>query len=233
MKNLIALSKFDEQLVEIDRKKKVIPGKIEQIKIKLQKGKSAFQLLEDNMLMNDTKKQKIDEEIKEFSVKVQAAKTKLYDIKTNEAYKMALKEIDNFEHEVKIREEEALKIMEYAEKNRPELETMKSTFKPEEEVLIKEEQLLVRELEELQEQAKKIIEERNKNIPQVDSRLYLQYEQIRKAKNGLGLILVNYPNCSGCNLGIRPQLYNELIKGDVKRCQNCGRLLYYIAPEAN
>ena len=39
--------------------------------------------------------------------------------------------------------------------------------------------------------------------------------------------------CTVCNIGLRPQFYQDLKKGDsILSCENCQRILYYNPPQA-
>jgi predicted nucleic acid-binding Zn-ribbon protein len=231
--NLINISRLDLKTVEIERKIRHIPFKLEEIKQKLNKGRSSFQVLVAESETNEARRKVLQEEINEFTEKAEGSKAKLYEIKTNEAYKMALKEIDNWTHEKTTREEEIIKIMENLEKNKPEIDRLKERFQPEEEILLKEEKEITDQLNVFKEEQNKINDERKTYIDGIDKRVFSQYERIRKAKKGIALVEVHSANCTGCNLTIRPQVFNQLMKGDVQKCCHCGRMMFYHAKENN
>ena len=230
--DLIEISKLDLKTVELLRKRNQITPQIIEVNRKLKEMRSSCQALLDEIDTCEKKKKVYEEEIAEFLEKVTASKAKVYDIKTNEAYKMALKEIDNWEHEIKQREDSILELMRVLEKNQPEVEKLKEKFGPEEKSLLEQEKSFKDVISECENVMNNITAERDKSSMKIDKRIFTQYERIRKAKKGIALVAVHGPNCEACNMGIRPQLYNQLIKGEILSCPNCSRMLHFEAPPA-
>jgi hypothetical protein len=57
------------------------------------------------------------------------------------------------------------------------------------------------------------------------------YDRIRSYRTGLAVAEVRNGLCTACNVLLRPQVYNDIRRGDaVLTCENCSRILYYIEP---
>jgi uncharacterized protein len=77
-----------------------------------------------------------------------------------------------------------------------------------------------------------LVGERSKYTVHVESRILSQYDRIRGARGGLGIVPAVGGRCKGCNMMVPPQLYNEVQKGSaLHSCPSCHRLLFVSAPQ--
>lgn len=78
--------------------------------------------------------------------------------------------------------------------------------------------------------------ERMEFSSKVEPGILAQYNRIRNARGGLGVVPAVGGRCKGCNMVVPPQLYNEVQKGTtLHSCPSCNRILFVApapAPEA-
>ena len=228
IKKLIDLQDCDARIMEIKEKKVESPQWIKKLEEELL-------LLENEMeeelgRLNECKRERsdIEREIEDIDVKVEKSNAKLSNIRDNKEYRAALKEIENMGKEKGRLEDRTLEIMEQLEalslnctSKKESLEKGKESFEKDKDKVMKELKAFDVELEELESKRGLLAEE-------IDANLLKSYDNIRKRKDGVAITPVINGVCQVCHMGIPPQKFNELIRGDIlMNCPHCMRIMYW------
>lgn len=73
----------------------------------------------------------------------------------------------------------------------------------------------------------KLFQDRSAHAKLVETRLLAQYDRVRTARGGLGIVPVADGRCKGCNIVLPPQLFNEVRKANsIFICPSCHRILF-------
>ena len=224
---LIALQKVESKLDEIHILKGELPMEVAD--------------LEDEITGLHARQTRIEEEINgvtEFiqqrkdAIKESEALIKKYEkqstnVKNNREFEAINKEIEMQQLEVKLAEKhikdateeiaEKAVLLEKAKKNIAAKEGILSTKKGELEKIISATEKEEKHFNKLAEEARQ----------EVDPRLLVSYEKIRKSyRNGLAVVPVERDACGGCFYSIPPQKQSEIKQHKkVMICENCGRIL--------
>ncbi|HKX31180.1 MAG TPA: C4-type zinc ribbon domain-containing protein [Blastocatellia bacterium] len=153
---------------------------------------------------------------------------------TNEKeYTTAVREIDVARKAIGLLETEVLKLMERTEK----LEAQVKERTPEMESRRVEVDRQIAEwsaaAEIHQQRLNELTAQRNLRLRALGAEARGTYERLSKMRSGFALAEARDWSCLTCRMKIRPQVFNDIRRGDkIITCENCGRILYFRAETA-
>lgn len=228
MSHLIELQQCDSAIVSVERRMqegplriKALDGELAEIQRNLDE-----ELVEIEAAIKE--KKDIEQQIADLERQLIKSNEKLSQIKSNKEYKAALKEIDDIKYGKAQLEEKLLLVMEKLDQLTPKKnlheakkKELKASFDKEKAEIMKGLEELGASLDELREQRKKISE-------CVEKDLLGHYSLLKSRKGGVAVSAVIKGVCQSCHMGIPPQQFNELIRGEkIMDCPNCRRIIYW------
>lgn len=230
MRNQIAvletLQQLDLELGELEDNLERYPQEISRYKEELKSIKESIAKTKEEL--NGRKKKKMEEELKlaENKDKIKRGEGKLFEIKTYREYEALQKEVAEAKKLTAEIEEEILKEMEAVEGLEVLLKEKENEFVEKEneyEQIINGYNGKINELKSVYETKK---QEKKKVTSIVNPEILSMYERIR-TRNGVALAPARNEMCTGCNMNIPPQLFNEVLTNSrMIQCPNCHRILY-------
>lgn len=228
LKALLLIQSVDDRFDKIRKEREETPKEIKKLKEDFDFLKKTIE--QDLSRLEELKKErrKAEKELEEIELKLQKSKVKLDEVKSNKEYQAVLKEIEDLKELTFQKEEVVIKWMEEIEIQ--EKECANNDLRGQEsqkEYKGKEEEFSQR-MKDLDKEFQSLNEEKLKLSQKVDKDLLGKYDSLRMHFKGQVVAAVIDAVCQGCHLGIPPQQYNELIKGDSPQsCPNCNRIIYW------
>jgi predicted nucleic acid-binding Zn-ribbon protein len=228
MKLLIGLQDCDIRIRDAQNKKKEKPIRIERLQKELDQSESQLKAELDQLELNRRARRGSEQEIEELENRIIKSNIKLNNIKSNKEYTAALKELADSEKEKTLMEDGLIEIMEQIEtleqkcvSNNTKGELLKEKFE-----MARDESL--KELKALDEVLESLENKRADFCKAIDEGLLKRYDILRQNKEGLAISPVVKGICQACHMGIPPQKFNELIRGDaLMSCPYCSRMIYW------
>jgi predicted nucleic acid-binding Zn-ribbon protein len=228
LKALVSLQEIDIRIRELEKDREQIPNRLKEIDTVLT-GKRTELNEERNQCDEAEMARRLAEgDLRAEKEKIKKWEARLNEIKSNRDYQALSREIEAARKANLGIEDEILRKMQ-------EIEDLKTSIAQKEEELAELDGGLSGERTDLETKLQSI----NANIAEVenvrdaarqsvDSRWYKQYQMIRTRRDGVAVVAVMDEHCQGCNMGIPPQLYNVVLKGDqIEICPNCHRIMFY------
>ncbi|MBK5291750.1 MAG: hypothetical protein JJE04_08765 [Acidobacteriia bacterium] len=176
-------------------------------------------------------RRQLDLDVQTHQQKISKLRDQMLSAKTNEQYRAFQHEIEFCDKSIAKSEDRTLELMLASE-------SLDNNVKAAEEALTTEKAEVERQKTEARqrtaidlEQLKKLLAERAELAATVANPLLAQYEKLMRKRAGVAVSDATKGRCSACQLELRPQMYQELRKGEsVMYCENCQRILHYNPP---
>lgn len=224
---LIKLQCLDSEIYSLNSEKQAKPQELNVLEVSFEEKKQIFTILEKSSL--DLQKQKKDKEL-ELGTKEEGIKKlqgQLYQLKTNKEYNTMMQQIEDAKADISLIEDKILQILEQIDKVKGDVELQKQKIKEEEKILNEEKKKIEERIAIINDRISQLEGQRKQIIPDIDAKIFAQYERILSNRDGLAIVSISDNSCQGCNMFMPPQVIN-LIKmyEHIITCETCNRMLY-------
>ena len=225
---LLELQIADKEIRRLQDEVAALPKRTAVIEQKLAGTKAQLEKVRVAAKGDEANRKKFEANIKDLQGKISKYRDQSLDVKTNDQYKALLHEIQFAEQEIRLNEDRILEVMVNVDAREKEVKAAEAELKAE-----------TAEIEKEKEEARRVTAEDQKKLAEwngkrdalrqaISEDLLRHYERVMKFR-GSGLAEVRDHKCMGCQVMLRPQIYNEVRIGEkVVICDSCQRIYYYI-----
>ncbi len=232
LSNLLLLDKVNQEAAKLNAEITALPKKLAEIETKLAASKAQVEAAKVAIQKHDTAKRALESDIKDWQQKIVKFREQSSAVKNNDQYRALMHEIEFAEKQINEFETKILEGMEGAEALQAQLKQAESDLKAHagEVELEKAHARAVTATDE--KRLAELNAEQAKLRPNISAGTLTIYDRVsRKRPNALAEAYEQ--KCTACHVLLRPQSYNELLKGDtVLTCESCARILYVDASHA-
>jgi hypothetical protein len=230
IEQLIVLQEVDDEILELTQEIEQAPQELADLESQLGEFEERRGQIDEKMSILNEQKKKLSVEIEEDAGKIKKSKNKLMLVGNTKEYHAMMREMDSLEKLNRMRDDEQAAVREELVRQDEATQAL-----DEEMGGVKEQyDALKTTLEERLEKANKKLDtlnrKRKKACKAVPPPILGRYEFIRERMEHPVIVPVSEGVCSGCNIMIPPQSFNDLQKGQqILSCPNCQRLIYWQA----
>lgn len=227
---LILLQRLDSEIKQISLFLENTPPLLAGIDKKIEKSSQVVAAAKEKMTGNQKKRRELEAEVKDLKVQVGKYKRQLNEVKTNKEYTALLKEIEESDKKVDRLEEEIIAEMLATDEIEREIKEANQQFAAAQAKFAREKEAISLKKKQMEEKAKTLDQQKQELVPQIPADQVGLYLKIFRKKGNVALSPVTDDFCSMCHMRIRPQVLNELREAKkLILCENCGRILYWLA----
>ncbi len=231
---LLKLQELDVVLDDLAEKSEAVAQRIQSKNQEIDSLKSSLKSAKEALSIHLVKKKQLEGEAEAKEQVLKKHQAALNALKSNDAYKAMLGEIEAAKNAVHAIEDEILIMMEQVEADDRDHKVKEQRVKAEEGIM----RAAVQELENQKTQilAEKQTKQaaRDAYVANVPAHLKNQYEVIRKKRGGMVVVQLVHGCCGGCQMTLTPNKANEVKKAkNMVVCESCSRIIYLAVSDSN
>ncbi|WP_029898610.1 zinc ribbon domain-containing protein [Desulfohalovibrio reitneri] len=228
IEQLVVLQHLDEEIEVLEAELEAAPQELATLEQRYQAISSQQAQVQEKAEHLKEQKKRLSSEIEEDNLKIKKSKNKLMMASNTREYHAMMREMDNMEKLNRLREEESMTLSEELSRQDQAMEQLNSTAKELEEELESHRANLQERLNTAQAKLDDLKNSRAESGKIVPAPILARYEFIRNRLHNPVIVSVAEGVCTGCNISIPPQTFNELQRGQqIHSCPNCQRLIYW------
>lgn len=226
---MIRVQEIDERLARLRREAQDIPARKERARSRLAEREAAFARAEAACQQELAEIQRLEKEVEAARATAARLRQQQFEVKTNDAYRALLHEIDTLTAHIRQLEDAELERMENVERYQRALAATRRDLDSESATVERECAELDGRLATMDSELARAEAERTAAAGEVDPDWLRRYERIRDHVGTLALAPVDHGTCGGCHMRLPPQAVHDARRCEqIAVCAFCGRMLYSI-----
>jgi hypothetical protein len=224
----LRLQALDRKIMGLENEIATLPKHIAEIEKKLESHTRRLEADRAALTANQRDRKKFEGDIQVHQQKISKLRDQTLQAKTNEQYRAFQNEISYAEGEIRKAEDRILDLMEKSEPLEKAVKAAETDLKKEQQHVEGEKKAARDRTAIDQKELAERRAERKTISDQMEPKFYTEYERIRKKTKNRPIADATDGRCDACQISLRPQLFQDLRKGDqIMFCESCGRILTY------
>ncbi len=226
IKQLLALQQHDLRQQELEKELVRLPEELAGLRQDIIELEGFLKKEIENLDEVESWKRTHEETLAEEEDRIQKRMQAIDQVQSAKEYVALQKDLDGIRKRVRDHETEVLSLMESVEKRRAEVDKRQAEIADFQKVLMQREEIFSKKIEEINAELKVLLVDRAKLVSTIDKVWFRKYDFLAKRRFP-PVAKAENNNCLGCNMGIPPQMFNQLYDmKEMMQCPHCTRILY-------
>lgn len=214
------------KLADREKQMNVKPESFEAVDSEFQTSNAEMTKLTQQLEQLAKEGRRVDGELSEQQEQLKKYQGTLMQVKNQQQYAAAWKEIDSTRKQVKELEDSRLKNMSDADAIQAQLDARNGSYEELKGRYDSAHDAWQASLGDLRTEAEELRTKAAAIEKGISPRARAEFHRIFQARGGVAVAPVENDACTGCRTRIRPALYQQLKRGELVTCESCRRILY-------
>jgi predicted nucleic acid-binding Zn-ribbon protein len=227
LNELVGLSQLDSKIAALEEELAALPARRAAAAEERAAGEARLAAARERVSEAEQAQRRCEGEAQDKEALLAKLESQQHQVKTNEAYTALLREIDQAREAISEAETGVLEAMDAIEAARADLSALEEQFRAVGERLATEEEARSRHEQAVQGELEQLRTRRDEQAGSLDRALMVRYEKVASRRRP-AVAVITAEICLGCRVGIPPQAFIEILKGEsLVTCNHCHRILIH------
>ena len=227
LEQLLILQDRQQKIKQIQTEIRNLPLHRQNLEAQLEASIAALAALKHKAqhLEMDRKRLELDAGTRQESIS--RLKTQQYETRKNDEFRAMGNEIERYEKEIRLIEDQELELMDQAEKLKVELSAEEKKALGSRESIARQMADLEEKGKTLESRLKELTIERSELAGKIDEDILVRFERLFASKGDAAIVALDHEVCTGCHMKLTTQTAHRVRNGkEIVSCEQCGRILY-------
>ena len=227
LKALEHLQEIDLKIDNLRKNKAALPVAMKALEDSFNRARNAVEAKKNAILEQEKLQRQTQAALELNRDRVSRSNAKLQGVQNTAEYQAATKEVEQLRKMALTLEEQSKKAVDEMANGAKDVERLEGEHQKIKGERDEKAAAVQGQVDHLEVEIQKILGDRKQYSVKVEPRTLAIYDRVRGAKNGIGLVPATGGRCSGCNMMLPPQQYNQVQRcNEVQACPSCHRILF-------